>query len=464
MLNKIKTTFKKIPKIILIITFISILFTYSYIDFGANMSVGEGHVYTAKSLALSRNFNVDEYWGNSGVDILKVGDSYYLPYAFLNAVIMAIPYFLLQTAYFFIVNIFKTNINGDLSIILESISFSLPHSLALMGILLLTFNIFKQKLSKKQANTLLMSLGLGTILFTYSVSFFNHIIAGFFAFSAFYVLAYTKLKNKYFWAGLLTGLAFLTEFPPILISIGVLFAEVYLIKNKKTNIKRAFLNLTKYALGTSLGIITIFIYNYYIFGNPLIFGENLFNVQRKLQNRESFSFSQNYFLGLYGSLLSPLKGILFYSPVLLLSFLGIKKFKKQNTYAFIIATSYIIIITSLYAKWNDCFGATVFGDRYMVSTIPFWGIFLGYALKEFWKNKIFKITLFSLAFISIFNIVLNSFTGIAQGKYSKCEIYLNTYTPFHRIYGNFIKSEDLRKSPVLVTKSPKLFRTFSKNR
>jgi len=54
------------------------------------MSVGEGHVYVAKSLALSRDFNVNEYWGNAGVDVIKVGDNYYLPYAFLNSFLMAI--------------------------------------------------------------------------------------------------------------------------------------------------------------------------------------------------------------------------------------------------------------------------------------------------------------------------------------------------------------------------------------
>ena len=60
------------------------------------MSVGAGHVYTAKSLALSRNFNVDEYWGNSGVDVIDANGHKYVAYAPLNAVLMAIPYFGLQ--------------------------------------------------------------------------------------------------------------------------------------------------------------------------------------------------------------------------------------------------------------------------------------------------------------------------------------------------------------------------------
>ena len=61
--------------IIFFALFISLLFTYSYIDFSSNMSVGAGHVYTAKSLALSRNFNVDEYWGNSGVDVIDANST-----------------------------------------------------------------------------------------------------------------------------------------------------------------------------------------------------------------------------------------------------------------------------------------------------------------------------------------------------------------------------------------------------
>lgn len=436
----------------ILIFLISILFTYNYIDFNSNMSVGTGHVYVAKSIALSRDFNVNEYWGNAGADIIKVNGNYYVPYAPFNAVLMAIPYFILQVLYFIFVNLGGT-INGEISLIFESISFSLPSSLSLFGILFLVSNYIKLKvikLNSVQKILLLVGIGLGTILFTYSVSYFNHIIAAFFIFASFYFATKTKLESRYFIAGVFTGLSFLAEFPTILFSIAFFFAELDLFMRKKKSFKSIFVDLSVYALPIFICLVLLGVFNYIHFDNPFITGEQAFNIHRQQEGRRHFSFSQNPILGLYGSLFSPLKGIFFYSPFLIFSFIGVRSLFKKARYDFVLLISYLIIIIFTYSMWNDCFGATVFGDRYLVSTIPFWAVLLASSYNVFWGNLKLRALYFILVVYSVASILLNSFVGIATGRYSQCELYLNTYTPLHRIYDSYRIKEDVKVSPVIL--------------
>ena len=205
------------------------------------MSVGAGHVYTAKSLALSRNFNVDEYWGNSRVDVIDANGHKYVAYAPLNAVLMAIPYFGLQVLYYFYTKLIGP-VNGDLSIILESLAFSLPSSIfyVLTGFLLL--KILLEGGIKKATSVLVVAGFLfGTILINYSVSFFHHVPAAFFIFYAYYLISRQKTDRSFFYAGIFTGLAFLTEFPTILFSIAILIYLLCELRREEINFK-IFLN------------------------------------------------------------------------------------------------------------------------------------------------------------------------------------------------------------------------------
>jgi len=412
---------KLIIKFVLSFAFlISIISTYSYIDFYSSMSVGMGHVYTAKSLALSHNFNLDEgeYWGNAGVDVFKYNGHRYVAYAPLNAVLMAIPYFVLQVFYF-ILNKIGILINGDISIILESLAFSLPSSLAFLGIGILVYKILLG--FKIQHNRILLSLlGLlfGSILLNYSVSFFNHVISAFFILAAYYALTKNSLKG-FFYSGIFTGLAFLTEYPTVLFSAGLLVVEMYRISKKERKIKESFNNFLIFAFPVLTGILLMGIFNWYHFGNPFLFSEVLLGANRIVPNLTIHTPSQNVFYGLFGLYLSPIKGLFLISPFLLFSFIGIKSFYIRYPEASIIATSYIILISLTYSLWPDCFGATPMGPRYLISVIPFLGIISVFGINSKKNLWIYLILIIYSIYICLFNML----DGLPSGIFGDCNIF-----------------------------------------
>lgn len=427
----------------LIIFAISLIFTYSYIDFSSSASVGTGHVFWAKSIALDRTFNVNNYWGNAGVDILHLGDDYYPVYAPLTAIIMAGPYLVLQFLYYLYTN-FVGPINGDLSIILESLTFSLPASLALLGILILL-----AKFMKDFPKIVLVGLGLGTIAFTYSVSFFNHIIAAFFVFLAYYLVTRMDNKYRYFFSGIFVGLAFLAEFPTAFFSIAILVGEIVRLVEGKVKFNRFVLNLSIFAIPVAIAIALILVFNTYVYGGPFNFGEFLFRDSMIANEQQPFGFYQNPLYGLYGEYFSPMKGMFVYSPFLIFALFGIKAFFRENRYAASIALAYLVVISLVYSMWSDCFGATVYGNRYEVSFLPFFALFLAYFVKSHGGRPFIKWVLGILIAISIILTLGNTWLGIAQGRMSQCEEYLNTYTPYHRLYEGFVESDSIKTSPVL---------------
>ena len=445
-----KLSFSLYTFIILLGFFISLLFTYSYIDFSSNMSVGVGHVYTAKSLALSGNFNVDEYWGNSGVDVVTAFDGHkYVAYAPLNAVLMAIPYYGLQVFYFFYSKLVGP-INGDISIILESLAFSLPSSIfyALTGFLLFRF-LRESGIKKMIAILTVIGLLFGTIFLNYSVSFFNHVPAAFFIFYSFYLISKQKTDKAFLFAGILTGFAFLTEFPAILFSIGVGFFLLYELKYEKLSADVFIRRLIYFATPVAFSIFLLGLYNYVHFGSPFLMAEQILYQQKlALGAGVEHNFSQNPAYGIWGLYFSPLKGLFLISPFLLFSFFGFRNYLKQNKKPAILGLSYIIFVSLLYSLWPDCFGATPFGPRYLISVIPFLAFYSAFALTG--KIRIWIYTIFVV--FGIFICLMNVLDGLPSGKWFGQNCQVMEFGSYRKAFDYFEKFEapNQRFAPILL--------------
>lgn len=433
-IKKLLPKYKTESLILLFVGFLSLLFTYNYINFSSSASVATGQVYTAKSIALSHNLDVDEYWGNSGADVINYNNHWYTPYAVLNPFIMGSFYLISQIPVYIYVHIIGP-LNGTFSLIYESFSFSFPHTIALVFIgILIYLNLPKITINPRLKHLLVLGGILGTILFTYSVSFFNHIIASLFVLIAYTILVKDKFKFKYILVGVLIGLAFLTEFPTILFSISVFLYTIikYINETKKLSfseyIKKYFPSLLMVAIPVTIFIAIQLFINKSSFGNYFLFGESIYNKSQLEIGKTPSTFSQNPLFGLYGMYLSPLKGLFVYSPFLLFSILGFKKFYKQDKIKFYTAFSYIVIISLLYSTWSDCFGATTVGTRYMVSIIPFITIFAGYSLFKVEQSKILKGIFITLSIYSIVTILLVTSVGIASYTMGQCE-NINLFGP-----------------------------------
>jgi len=122
----------------------------------------------------------------------------------------------------------------------------------------------------------------------------------------------------------------------------------------------------------------LLIFNYQRYGNPLNTGY-----------LPQETFSAIWWQGILGQLISPGRGLLIYSPILILAFFGLRKFWQRHAphsnhnllnvrgkIETIIALAIILGHVLLYGKWFMWHGGFAWGARFMIATLPFWMIFI----------------------------------------------------------------------------------------
>ncbi len=127
--------------------------------------------------------------------------------------------------------------------------------------------------------------------------------------------------------------------------------------------------------------------NWTNFGDP-IFGGYL---------NENWSGSPPPWLGFFGLLLAPSRGVLVYSPALILGFAGVWRMLSGNeeatrrTRGLLVAWIAASIATLLfYARWHEWRGGWCFGPRYLCETMPVACLLFGFAyvaLRRPWQRS-----------------------------------------------------------------------------
>jgi len=258
--------------------------------------------------------------------------------------------------------------------------------------------------TKNEKNRLLITFvaGLGTLIFPYSIDFLEHITATFFAFFGFYLLfkiKQEKIKNNSYFilAGLFLGYAITCSAVLALIALGCL---VYLFSFNRGK-------LFYFLIGELVGILPFLFYNYLIFQTPFTLPR--YHLDPKIWPEfyiHGLDFPNPFII--LRLLIYPYKGLLFYCPILLLSFIGIwymyKKFKAESILIIFVFLAFLILNSSWWQWW----GGASFGPRHLTPVIPFLLIPLIYFLER-GKNSNFTKSLFLIfAFYSIFI----NFTGL----------------------------------------------------
>ena len=415
---------KRLAVLVFLIPFLlSLVLKYNYIDFKTNASLGVGYSLTAESISREFNFNINEYYGAAGFDVFKYKDNWYTPYAPLNSAIVSIP-LILSNGFIKIFDL-RTTQNVDWINTLNSISAGLVNSITLSLISIFLYKILKEIYKIENEYLIIFSAiaaSISTILFNYSVTFINHPLS-----SLFILLSFYKFKKRsLISSGLFVGLAFLAEFPTILISI--IYTLILIFKKTKIN------KILSFITPIAISIIIIFLFNSLLFDNPLNFGEVVFHEYKK---QTTASFSNNVFKGIYTGLLSPLKGLVWYFPPLIFSlYFMIKNFKKNKEDTFLIL-GYFVITLIFYAFWNDCWGSSPLGPRYFSSTIPLLMVpFVLWANKQ--KNSIYILIIWSGIYFLL--TILNALDGLPNADFLECE--LNSFTYFKKVLNLILIKRD----------------------
>jgi len=278
----------------------------------------------------------------------------------------------------------------------------------------LVYKISSYFTNKEKYRILLtISYGLGTLALPYSTVFLDHALTTFFTFLAFYLLFIMK-KNKiqdnrlFFIAGLVAGFAVVIEISAFLF---LLIYLLYLISFKRRK-------LLIFSVGFLVGISPLFFYNYLIFNNPFHpFGHSTYPgllmhgwyPDRYLKGFyieiSSFSiFLSNQILNVLARLLFfPYKGLFFYNPIFILSFIGlVYMFKKNRLEAISILLIFILFILS-FSLILVFFCGFCFGFRYLLPIIPFLMIPLLYVFEKI-NLKIILIFILVSIFVNILGL------------------------------------------------------------
>ena len=249
------------------------------------------------------------------------------------------------------------------------------------------------------------SLGFGTLLFSYSTMFSNHVLSALLIFIAFYSVLKIELganiKIYIFLAGLFSSFALATEILQGLIFLIVLF--VYFLIKKET---RKYIYF--YILGALPAIIFYCLYNLQVTGN--IFPAYL--------NKKLYIYPGSYWVNPVGidalshnklfylfNILFGTHGIFLYSPILVFGAWGLIKTarnKKSILYkpAWLILISLILIIVSLTLVTNN-YGGASYGFRWFIICFPCL-FFFNVALINNFKNKCFTIWYLITLIFSVF--------------------------------------------------------------
>lgn len=311
-------------------------------------------------------------------------------------------------------------------------------------LLLLIYKISRYFTANEKYRLLItFTTGLGTLIFPYALVFMEHAIATFFAFLSFYLLfkvKQEKLKeNKYFiLAGLSIGLSITCSISTIIVGIACL---IYILSFKKEKI-------LYFIFGSFIGILPFLLYNYLSFGNPFTLPRHYLDstIWTKLGGIDGLGLPNPFVI--IRLMFYPEKGIFFYYPVLLLSFIGLyymyKKFKIESILILFIFFAFLILNSSWWAWW----GGASFGPRHLTPVSTFLILPLIYVFKNFDSKRILKYT---VIFLILYSIFVN-FAGLQTSKdelgsgplSSEYEKKINTFeiiiNPLYDYYiPNFIK-------------------------
>ena len=235
-------------------------------------------------------------------------------------------------------------------------------------LLLSLFAIKKANFKISPVVVVMMSF-YASFLFAYAGTYTGHVLSGVFALTGYIFLK----KKRYILSGIMVGLAMAVEFP-----VGVLvpvWALLIYLNEKK------FSKPVLFGLGLIPGMIIVLYYNYHLTGSITKTPYN-FEVHQQKTDSQELGFNFPTFQAFWGLVFSTYRGVLFYTPVLILLLFYVFKNGYENTfkvakdkmklaggwiknYLLMTVIAYLILYSSYY-QWP---GGWALGPRYLIPMV-----------------------------------------------------------------------------------------------
>ncbi len=233
--------------------------------------------------------------------------------------------------------------------------------------------------------------GTGTMALPYAKTFFSDPLAGTLLLAtAFSLLKLRQTGRKRFalLAGLTLGWAVATRYAEavFLVVFGLEFVasltpKVQRPKSRFTHhVSRITHHFSLFALPIAVIGFSLLGFNIARYGDPLNTGY-----------LPQETFSAIWWQGIAGQLVSPGRGLLWYNPILLMSFFGVRYFWRNRRTELWGIAAVILIHLLLYGKWFMWHGGFAWGARFMVPTLPFWVILMAPVLEKLSRRTVWAV-------------------------------------------------------------------------
>lgn len=312
---------------------------------------------------------------------------------------------------------------------------------------LLNFWLIRQISILVGANSIAATLAgfiflFATPAFSYAVTLYQHHISTFLILMSIYLLLRHRNIFSFIFVWILIAFSVTVDYPNFFMMLPVGIFTIYqAISAQKVNgqikVDIAILKVLSFA-GVIVPLLFFFWFNMASYGNPFQLSGTLrratqigakgepVNNKKILVNTKngggtdtsnevalSFFVNRNITNGMYILFLSPDRGMLVFTPIILSGFAGfIWALKRRNSYVplFFSVLGFNILI---YSMWGDPWGGWAFGARYLIPGYAMLAIFIALLL-TYWRRK----NLFLLSFFMVLNysIAVNTLGALTSNK------------------------------------------------
>ena len=182
-----------------------------------------------------------------------------------------------------------------------------------------------------------------------------------------------------------------------------------------------------YVLGGLPFLAVLAAYNGYYFGSPLAFGQTVASKLIALRGTGSENLWQSsWWESLPGLLISPSRGLLWYSPVLLLGVAGVAAVWREPRYRALLPLQAAVVLMILVAgKWFDWWGGSTWGYRPIVDAAPFLALLLIPVVERLIANRVTRVLFAALLVWSAAVQLVGAYSYSAVGWLEQWRAYDN---------------------------------------